>query len=185
MKNTFLLVFFALYTFSTIAQVQLIDERFAFEPELTYDAAIPAPKEVLNYRLGERFTIYADAINYFKTLAAASDKITIAPYGETYEGRELVYLVITSEKNQGRIEDIRNANLKLANPMLLKEASATQLMDENPVVVSCSYNIHGNEAASTEAAMQIAYRLAAAEGEEANDLQICLLVQWHGSFRNW
>jgi len=169
MKNLLLFLFLT-STFWLTAQVELMNDRFAFEPELTYDSSIPAPKEVLNYRLGERFTIYADAVNYFKTLAAASDKITVAPYGETYEGRELIYLVITSAKNQNKIEEIRANNLKLANPMLLKEAAATELMDNNPVVVSCSYNIHGNEAASTEAAMQVAYRLAAAQGKEASDL---------------
>lgn len=152
------------------AQVQLIEDRFAFEPNLTYDKDIPAPKDVLGYQLGERFTIYADAVNYFKQLAAASDKISIASYGETYEGRELIYLVISSSENQGRIEEIRQANLKLSNPMLLNESNAVDLMDNNPVIVSCSYNIHGNEAASTEAAMQVAYRLAAAEEDATAEL---------------
>ena len=170
MKTRYLLLLFCSICFFSTAQVQLIEDRFAFEPELTYDQTIPAPKDILNYRLGERFTIYADAVNYFKTLAAKSDKITLGSYGETYEGRELIYLVITSSKNQGRLEDIRQTNLQLANPMVLSEAKATALMDDNPVVVSCSYNIHGNEAASTEAALQIAYRLAAAEDAATADL---------------
>jgi len=116
MRKFSTLVSLLLISFSTsFSQVKLIDERFAFEPTLKYDWNIPAPKDVLGYRLGERFTIYADAVDYFKKLAAASDKITIASYGETYEGRELIYLVISSEKNQNRIEDIRKANLKLSS----------------------------------------------------------------------
>ncbi len=170
MKNYILLLCCSLCFTSLVAQVKLVEERFAFEPELSYDTDIPAPKDILNYQLGERFTIYEDAVDYFKKLAAASDKITIGSYGETYEGRELIYLVISSQDNQNRIEDIRQTNLKLANPMLLKESAAVDLLDKQPVVVSCSYNIHGNEAASTEAAMQVAYRLAAAQDEATADL---------------
>jgi len=152
-----------LFTLSTLtAQVKLIEERFAFEPELTYDKNIPSPAEVLGYRLGERFTEYAATVDYMRKLAAASDRITIGSYGETYEGRPLIYLVITSAENQGNIEEIRQNNLKLANPMATNATEAAAIMKDNPIVVSFSYNIHGNEASSTEAAKQVAYRLAAA-----------------------
>ncbi len=144
------------------AQVKLIEDRFAFEPELTYDQNIPSPADVLGYKLGERFTEYAATVDYMRKLAAASDRITIGNYGETYEGRPLIYLVITSAKNQGNIEAIRQNNLKLADPMSTNATEAAAIMKDNPIVVSFSYNIHGNEASSTEAAKQVAYRLAAA-----------------------
>ncbi|MFK7979232.1 MAG: hypothetical protein AB8G86_04575 [Saprospiraceae bacterium] len=78
------------------AQVNLTPDRFAFEPELTYNPAIPSPAKVLGYELGERFTEYAATVEYMKKVAEASDRITIGNYGETYEGRPLIYLVITS-----------------------------------------------------------------------------------------
>jgi len=85
-----------LFFTTTQAQVKLIEDRFAFEPELTYDQNIPSPANVLGYRLGERFTEYAATVDYMEKLAAASDKVTLGSYGETYEGRPLIYLVITS-----------------------------------------------------------------------------------------
>ncbi|MEM6964054.1 MAG: M14 family zinc carboxypeptidase [Bacteroidota bacterium] len=153
------LLFFTLPFFAQ----QLIEDRFAFEPELTYDRSIPSPAQALGYRLGERFTDYPDVLNYFEKLAAASPKVAIGTYGETYERRKLIYLVITSEENQQNIETIRENNLKLADPQNISEAEANQIIKNNPVIVSYSYNIHGNEASGTESAMQVAYRLAAAQ----------------------
>ncbi len=152
------------------AQVDLTPDRFAFEPNLTYNASIPSPAQVLGYELGERFTEYAATVDYMEKLAAASDKITIGNYGETYEGRPLIYLIITSAKNQQNIEQIRLNNLKLADPINTTEAEAAEIRKNHPVVVSYSYNIHGNEAASTEAAHQVAYRLAAATDAATADL---------------
>ena len=167
MRNIFpLLIGLILLLFTTtIFSQKLIEERFAFEPELTYDRNLPVPADILGYQLGERFSLYADVVDYFEKLAAASPKISIARYGETYEKRELIYLVITSEKNQNNIEAIRKNNLRLADPQNISNSEANRLMESQPVVVSYSYNIHGNEASSTEAAMQVAYRLAAAQDD--------------------
>ena len=153
------------FTTSLFSQ-QLIEDRFAFEPNLTYNKNIPSPAAELGYKLGERFSIHADILDYFEKLAAASPRITVHTYGETYEKKRLIYLVITSEENQKNIETIRKNNLRLADPQNISATDAAELMKDQPVVVSYSYNIHGNEASSTEAAMQAAYRLAATDDEE-------------------
>ncbi|MDV7392954.1 M14 family zinc carboxypeptidase, partial [Arthrospira platensis SPKY1] len=91
-------------------------------------------------------------------------------YGQTHEGRPLIYAIITHPDNHARLEEIRQNNLKLANPKGLSAAEMARLKAETPVVVSFSYNIHGNEASSTEAAMQVAWRLAAAKDPETEAL---------------
>jgi len=53
----------------------------------------------------------------------------------------------------------------MADPTSTSSAEAQAIMKDNPIVVSFSYNIHGNEASSTEAAKQVAYRLAAAQDD--------------------
>ena len=90
----------------------------------------------------------------------------IHPYGRTYERRPLHYLVISSPDNLARIEDIRQNNLRLADPSGLTMEEAEQLKTTQPAIVWLSYNIHGNEPSSTEAAMQVAYRLAAGIDQE-------------------
>lgn len=162
-----LLVLFVLAALPMAAQIDLSPERFDFEPELSYNPDIQSPADFLGYELGERFTIYAHAVDYFKYLAETSDRIQINQYGTTYEGRPLYNLVVSSTENMSRIEDIRSAHLQLLNANL----SANEgILGDPPVFTSLSYNIHGNEASCTEAAMQVAYRLAAANDTETAEV---------------
>ncbi len=144
-----------------LAQVNLNPERFSFETNLNYTASVPSPAQFLGYELGTEYTIYHQAVAYFTALAEASRRVTIGSYGQTYERRPLVYLVITSEANQQNIKQIQADNLKLANPAAISSGEADRLIESLPVITSFSYNIHGNEPSTTEAALQVAYRLAA------------------------
>jgi len=148
----------------------LLPKYLQFETDLSYDKSIPSPKDFLGYELGESFTLYANTVSYFEQLDQLSNRITVANYGETYEGRPLIYAVITSAKNQANLEEIRQSNLQLAAGKEIDSDDLKTRIDKQPVVVSFSYNIHGNEASSTEAAMQVAYRLAAASDQATEDL---------------
>lgn len=147
-------------TVSAFAQ----QERFQFEPNLGYDTSIKSPAEFLGYELGSEYTFHRDVIAYFRYLDEQSDKITVHTEGWSYEKRELIYAIISSEANQSNIENIRQANLDLANP-----ATDTQIGDQ-PAIVMLTYNVHGNEASGGEAAMQTAYRLVAATDAETRNM---------------
>ena len=166
-------LFFVLPLSSAVGQPQSVDllpDRFVFEPDLPYDDAIPTPQSVLGYELGARFTLYADVVDYLEAVAASSDRVTMQPYGETYEGRTLYYLVITTPANHANLDAIKEGNQQLAAPAALSDAERQDLMQNHPLTVSYSYTIHGNEGSSTEAAMRVAYRLAAATDTETQSL---------------
>jgi hypothetical protein len=150
-------------TFSVVSgQINLNDPRYAFEPQLPYDAKVPSPEQFLGYALGEEITLYAYMEQYFKALDAASDRMTLIEYGRTYENRRLYYAVITSPENHRRLEQIRQEHLRLTDPIQLSAAELERQINTQPVFLSMSFNIHGNEVSPTEAAMQAAYRLCAA-----------------------
>ena len=161
-------LFTALIINCLTAQVDLNPKRFAFDPQLTYDAAIKSPAQFLGYEPGTRFTVYDQVVDYCATLGDASPKVIYHEYGETYEHRPLVNLIITSEANMARLEEIRQLHIKAAEGTLT--ATEKEAWLQLPVIVTMSFNIHGNEASSTEAAMQIAYRLAAAQDGDTKDL---------------
>ncbi len=164
MKN--LLPTLLICVFSTgqaISQPVLTPERFLFEDNIALNESIPSPESVLGYAPGEAFTIYHQVIDYFQKLDESSERLILGRYGETYEGRPLIYAIITSENNHAQLEFIRKRNLQLTDPLNIPPAKADSIMEDQPVVVSFSYNIHGNEPSSTEAAMQVAYRLTAAQ----------------------
>lgn len=181
MKNTLNLILglCLLPVISLTAQVDLTPARFDFDPEISYDPAIPSPQNFLGYELGDRFTLYADAVAYFRAVAAASDRITINQYGETYEGRPLINLVVTSPANHGRMEDILVQHRELLQAGSKTPAQIDAMIESMPVFTSYSYNIHGNEASSTEAAMQAAYRFAAAtDAETARILEQSVIIMY-------
>ncbi|NIU10978.1 MAG: zinc carboxypeptidase, partial [Phycisphaerae bacterium] len=74
-------------------------------------------------------------------------------YGESYEGRQLMLVYVSDEKNITRLEEIRTNNLKRTG-LLEGEASA-----DSTAIVWLSYNVHGNETSSSEAAMKTIYEL--------------------------
>ena len=63
---------------------------------------------------------------------------------------------MASPDNFARLDDIRQANLNRAG---LLDATVSETFDDI-AIVWLSYNVHGNEAVSTEAVMGVLYELA-------------------------
>lgn len=141
-------------------------ERFAFSPDITYNSTIPSPASFLGYELGEEYTPYHRTVEYVQAVAAASDRVMLVEYGRTYEQRPLYVAIITSPANHARLEEIRQANVQLAQGSALSDADAAAIIGSNPAVSWLSYNVHGNEASGTETAKQVIYHLAAGQDAE-------------------
>lgn len=185
-----------LFSSVLFSQKEWLDlHRFSFEPGLAVNKAIPTPATFLGYELGEQSTYYSSIENYIKELSTTSNRIKLVSYGKTYENRSLYLLVFSSPENLANLENIRNNHLKL---MTANESQAKEMMEKDPIFLSLSYNIHGNETSSSEAALQVAYRLAAATDEATNNLlqnsviqiYVCInpdgrerYIQWYNSVK--
>lgn len=120
-------------------------------------AQLKSPEEFLGYKIGTRFTPHWKIVNYFNHVAAnAISMVKLQQYGETNEGRPLLVAFVSSPENIQRLEQIRMNNLRLAN--LAKDKMAA-IEDNAPAIVWLSYNVHGNEASSSEAAMLTLFAL--------------------------
>ncbi|WPU94469.1 M14 metallopeptidase family protein [Mucilaginibacter sabulilitoris] len=108
---------------------------------------IQSPDEFLGYKLGDQFTPHYRIVDYFKYVAQVSKNVKLQQFGTTNEGRPLLAVFIASDANIGRLEEIRHNNLRLAG---MEKGSVIANM---PVITWLSYNVHGNEPASSEAAM--------------------------------
>jgi len=119
-------------------------------------AQLKSPEEFLGYKIGTHFTPHWKVVNYFQHVAAnASATMKLQQYGETNEGRPLLVSFISSAENIQNLENIRKNNLRLANLSVDRMAAN----ETTPAIVWLSYNVHGNEASSTEAAMMTLYAL--------------------------
>lgn len=122
-------------------------------PLLIRAQQIQTPSAFLGYKLGEQFTPHHRVVEYYRYLANASKNIKLEEYGKTNEGRPLLLAFVASTENIGKIEDIRENNLRLAG------ISNQAANPGQPAIVWLSYNVHGNESVSTEASMQTIYDL--------------------------
>lgn len=143
-------------------------------PEL--DPAIPSPAAFLGRPLGADFTHHERLLAYLEALAAASDRVRLVDYGSTYEGRPLRLVVISSRQNLERLEAIRTAHLRLANPGRLAAGEREKLLQSTPLIVWLAYGVHGNETSSSEAALAVAYLLAAGRGSFAQRLDEMVVI---------
>jgi hypothetical protein len=112
------------------------------------------PDDFLGYPLGSKFSYHHSILDYYKTIAAQHpDRVKLIHYGNTYEGRPLMVAVVASPENLANLENIRNNHLKSIK-LLPGQADI-----KTPAIAWLGYNIHGNEAASSETAMQVLYEL--------------------------
>ncbi|MFT4017251.1 MAG: M14 family metallopeptidase [Agriterribacter sp.] len=129
-------------------------------------AQVQSPGDFLGYKLGTRYTPHFKIVNYFNYLAdKLPGTVKLLQYGETNEGRPLIVAFISAQENIQNLENIRKNNLRLANMALDKMAP----VENAPVIVWLSYNVHGNETSSSEAAMKTIYDLVNTDNASAKD----------------
>jgi hypothetical protein len=74
-------------------------------------------------------------------------------------------MVITTPERHRELDDVRTANLRLTDPRTISESEANQLTASLPAIVWISAGVHGNESSSPEAALALAWQLAAGTDE--------------------
>ncbi|MBC8034476.1 MAG: zinc carboxypeptidase [Chitinophagaceae bacterium] len=120
-------------------------------------AQLQSPESFLGYQPGFRYTPHWKIVSYVKHIAEnAPSTVKLIEYGVSNEGRPLMAAFVSSSGNIANLENIRKNNLRLAGQSRDKAAADLNA----PVIVWLSYNVHGNEPSSSEAALLALYALA-------------------------
>lgn len=167
-----LFLFFIFLISSNIVQAQLKQPLTYYLPNLTYDKDIPTPEAFLGYQIGEWHISHDQQLAYMRKLAELSPRIVLKEIGRTYEGRPTVNLIITSEKNHARLDEIQEQHVALSDPNRSAEINTKNV----PAVLYQGYSIHGNEPSGGNAAPLVAYYLAAAKGREVEKMLEDLVI---------
>jgi hypothetical protein len=149
---------------------------FTFTPAGRYDANVPSPEALLGYAIGARFTEHRDLVRVVREIDRASDHVDVVQYGETAEGRPLLLCFVSSPRNLARREEIAEGLRGLADARAVDDETARAAIGSQPPIVWLSYNVHGNEPSSSEAALAVLYHLAAAQDEATQKLLDEVLV---------
>ncbi|RMF60910.1 MAG: peptidase M14, partial [Calditrichaeota bacterium] len=150
----------------------LCAQDFEFYPGAVYDPAIPTLQQVVGHAWGEKITSPDEMARYIHALADASPRVEVVEYGQTWEGRKLFYLVVSSEEHLAHLQEIKAGLQKLADPRKISQAEAERLIQSLPVVAWLAYAVHGNEISSTDAALLTAYHLAAAQNDSVAEIAL-------------
>lgn len=172
-------ILFCVSIFFMATQTKAQELSYYLPNDVTYNPAIPKPKDIIYHEVGEWHVTHDRLVNYMKAIAAAApDRVKLETMGLTYEDRPQVLLIITSPKNQQRLEEIRQQHLLLSDPA----KSANVNIENMPIVVWIGHSIHGNEPSGANAALLSAYYLAAAQGKVIDELLDNVVILLDPSF---
>ena len=146
---------------------------------VTYNSAVPKPKDIIFHEVGEWHVTHDRLVNYMRAIAAAApERVKLETMGFSYENRPQVLLVITSQANQHRLEEIRQQHVQLTDPARSSSIDISKM----PIVVWIGHSIHGNESSGANASLLTAYYLAAAQGKQIDELLNNVVILFDPSF---
>jgi hypothetical protein len=105
----------------------------------------------------------AQAYAYCRALAASSPRVRLFTIGRSEEGRDIVLLAIADEQGIRDLERLKAATAALADPRRTDPAAAAQLISTARPIYYFNAALHSDETGSTEAVLELAYRLAVSE----------------------
>jgi len=129
--------------------------------------ALPTPESVFGFPVGADYKLftYDQSIDYFKKLAAATNRVKLITVGKTSFGKTWTAALISSPANLARLDKLREINQRLAHPEGLTDADARRLAREGRAFVDISGGLHASEIAGSQHTPQVAYELLSRANE--------------------
>ncbi|MFM1820694.1 MAG: hypothetical protein RLZZ402_1053 [Bacteroidota bacterium] len=119
---------------------------------MSLSAQIKSPEEFLGYPMGTKFTYHHQIVAYSRYLASQSGGLAHwQVYGQTNEGREQGQMIIANLPVGVSLEQVQQNHQK--------RIQGEKVDPSLPVIINLSFNVHGNEAAGSEAALNTLYTL--------------------------
>jgi hypothetical protein len=128
---------------------------------------LPTPESVFGFPAGADYKLftYDQSIDYFRRLAAASNRVKLITVGKTSFGKTWTAAIISSPANLARLDQLRAINQRLAHPAGLTDAEAKKLASDGRAFVDISGGLHASEIAGSQHTPQVAYELLSRAGE--------------------
>lgn len=146
-------------------------------PRVELDPAVPTLQQVLGYPWGEEISDPQQMTQYAEALAqAASQRVRLVPYATSVEGRPLFLLLLGKDAYLSQLDELAQRLRDWADPRKGKAGLDGRSFQELPAVVWLVGSVHGDEASGGEAALALAYYLAAGRSPALDQLLEKVLV---------
>ena len=124
---------------------------------------VSIPSQTLGFEIGQRHLRHDQLMSYFNVLANQSNRIKLTNMGHTVQHRQQLLVTISSPDN------LKNLSAILAKRDLLTE-KVQQIDSDEPLVIWLGYSVHGDELSGANAAMIVAYYLAASDDSDITEM---------------
>ena len=123
---------------------------------------VPSPESFFGFRMGAdtELASWPQIREYFEQVARASERVELADVGPTTDGNRLIAAIISAPGNIARLDAIRAANARLADPRALAADEAKSVAATHKAVLAIGASIHASEIGATQAANELLYSLA-------------------------
>ena len=122
---------------------------------------ITTPKEQLGFNFGDDYQLanYTQLVEYWKKLAAQSDRMKLVEIGKTAEGRTMVMAIITAPENLKKLDRHKEIARRLALAEGLTDDQARALAAEGKAVVWIDGGLHATEVLGAQQLMEMVYQM--------------------------
>lgn len=126
---------------------------------------VPSPEKFLGRIMGAPGELVGTerAYAYARALAAASPRVRVFTIGRSEEGRDIIMLAIADEAGIRDLDRLKADTAALADPRITDPEVAKTLVQSSRPIYYFNAALHSDETGSTEAMLELAYRLAVSE----------------------
>ncbi|MEJ2237291.1 MAG: M14 family metallopeptidase [Gemmatimonadales bacterium] len=145
----------------------------ALGPSYLSAQQIPEPTDYCGFEIGaaRKLADWDQLTGWYELLANNSDRVTVDTLGETTLGVPFVMLTVTSAANHAHLNELRETQLKLADPRLISTpGELDNLLDVGRTVVLITHGIHATEVGGPQMAARMLYHLATSNDEKVNEI---------------
>src|SRR5271163_4390455 len=143
---------------------------------------VPTPESVLGHKPGDDFYLanYDESREYFRKLAASSNRIKLINVGKTTRGLDWEIAIISSPENLANLDANKEISQRLARGRGLDDAAAHTLSRQGKAIVHIDGGLHSTEVAGAQQSILLAYKLVSSQNDPEVDaiLNNVILMLW-------
>ncbi len=135
--------------------------------------SVPTPLSEFGFEIGadRKMANWGELTGYFEKVAKASSRVQVDTLGSTTMGRPFVMLTITSPENHARLDELKEIQLRLADPRRVRnQGDLDALLDQGKAVVLVTHGIHATEVGGPQMAASLIHRMASSNDEEVKEI---------------
>ncbi len=142
------------FLLTTSLSIQALPVENYLPKQASYKQTIPLPNSSLGFEVGQRHVRHDQLKQYFTNLGQQAERVKLTTIGKTAQLREQFLVTISSPENLANLDSIlEKRHIPLAN----------KKNKDEPLVIWLGYSVHGDEISGSNAAMVVAYYLAASQ----------------------